>query len=761
MTTTTLKPASAEITLPVTGMTCAACVRRVEKGLGSLSGVQSAQVNFATSQAAVEYDPAMVDAERMVEKVREIGYDATVPQFHDTAADQMDSLEVQERLAYTRQRRKLWIAATLSVPVVAIAMLHGALLPLAPRALAILQLVLTTPVVMYCGAQFFRGAWRSLLHRTSDMNTLIAVGTGSAYLYSLVATLGMPRGAAHAGHGSAPPVYFEAAAAIITLVLLGRTLEFRARNRAGEAVRRLLHLQPKTARVIRDGAEVEIPSDEVRIGEIIVVRPGEQIPVDGVIEQGTSAVDESMLTGESIPVDKKPGDDVFGTTINSTGNFHFRATKIGRDTALQQIVRLVQQAQLGKAPITRLADQISSVFTPIVLGIALVTFAVWFFVAPSDTRLASALVHAVSVLIIACPCALGLATPTAILVGTGRGAELGILIKGGEVLEQAHRLNTVVIDKTGTLTRGKPELTDILSIGAFDKEALLTLAASAEHGSEHPLAKAVVARAAADGLLLQPAQQFLAVAGHGIDSRVGEHRVTIGNVALLKEHSITVSESDTAKLDELARSGKTVAFVAVDGAPAGLLAWMDQPRPEAQAAIAQLHTRGLRTIMLTGDNKQTAESIARQTGIDTFVAGVLPGAKAAEVVRLQETGAVVAMVGDGINDAPALAQADVGIAMGAGTDVAIAASDITLLRSDLRALVAAIDLSRATFRTIRQNLGWAFVYNIIGIPIAAGVLAPFTGWSLSPMLASAAMSLSSVSVVANSLRLRTAGRDKS
>ncbi len=550
-----------------------------------------------------------------------------------------------------------------------------------------------------------------------------------------------------------PPVYFEAASTIIALVLLGRMLESRGEGEAGDAIRRLIGLKPKTARVLLGGEETDIPVEEVLPGDLVIVRPGEKIPVDGTVEEGASSVDESMLTGESMPVEKRPGDEVFGATLNRTGAFRFRATKVGSETALQQIVRLVQEAQGSKAPIARLADAVSGVFTPIVLGIAIVTFAAWLVAAP-DAKLATALVRAVSVLIIACPCALGLATPTAILVGTGRGAEIGVLIKGGQALETAHQVRTIVFDKTGTITRGQPAVTDILPCDRLPEEELLRLAASAERPSEHSLGEAIVRAARQRGIALGEPEDFDAVAGHGIEATLEGKRLLVGNRALLAERGAPVGAAAERLLADLASAGKTPMLLAIDGRLAGVIAVADPVKPEAQQAVETLRRMGLEMVMMTGDDRRTAMAVASQVGIERVFAEVLPREKAEQVKQLRQEKKTVAMVGDGINDAPALAQADVGIAIGAGTDVAIEASDITLVRGDLRGVVSAIALSWATIRTIRQNLFWAFVYNIVGIPIATGVFYPWLGWLLSPILASAAMSFSSVSVVANSLRLR-------
>ncbi|MBV9110632.1 MAG: heavy metal translocating P-type ATPase [Gemmatimonadetes bacterium] len=816
------------IDLPITGMSCAACARRVETGLAKAPGVRRAGVNFATQRATVEYDPQRTGVRDLMRVVEDVGYgtpgtaraefvvdDSARPSgssqplehhlqrvrgvvsadfnlaemavridYLPGAADVatlrraiedfgyvvrevpgaatgepgVDPLEAAHAAEYGELRRKFWIAAVLALPVLVMAMSHGRIAFLEFPGAVWVQLALTTPVMLYCGAQFFRGAWAAFRHRAADMNTLIAVGTGTAYLYSLAATF-FPRffitGPPGIGEmGGRPPVYYEAAAVITALLLMGRMLEARAKGRTGEAIRRLMGLQAKTARVVRNGIETDIPVEDVAAGDVVVVRPGEKIPVDGMVTEGASAVDESMLTGESLPVEKAPGHEVFGATINRTGSFRFRATKVGKDTALQQIVRLVQDAQGQKAPIARMADVISGIFTPIVICIAIATFVLWFVAAPAEVRFTMALVNFVSVLIIACPCALGLATPTAIMVGTGKGAENGILIKGGESLETAHRLDTIILDKTGTLTRGQPELTDVVPAAGFAEDEFLRVVAAAERGSEHPVGEAVVRGAQARGIALPDATGFRALSGHGIEATVDGRAVVIGTAKLLAERGIAVADAE-ARAAELAAAGKTPAFAAVDGRFAGLVAVADTLKPESAEAVRALKAMGLQVVMMSGDNRRTAEAVAKEAGIDRVLAEVLPEGKAREVKRLQdEEHRRVAMVGDGINDAPALAQADVGIAIGTGTDVAIEASDVTLIRGDLRGVVTAIALSRATIRTVKQNLFWAFVYNVIGIPIAAGVLYPLTGWLLSPVIASAAMSLSSVSVVTNSLRLR-------
>ncbi|MBK9187688.1 MAG: copper-translocating P-type ATPase [Phycisphaerales bacterium] len=793
--------------LPIEGMTCASCANRIERRLGKQPGVESANVNFATKVATVKYDPAATRPEALAKAVDDIGYKAILPPpkqpprhtaanpphgnaGHDHAAmllaqeadggqgahaeygaDHSAHMNVGEAEA-KRLLVKIIVGAVLSLPVLVIAMSHGTIEAFNVPWINWLQFALTTPVMLWCGWQFFRSAWKGLRHFSANMDTLVAMGTGAAYLYSLAATIwpgffaGVSGTASHASQAAQAdhvaggsmggmtmvPVYYEAAAVIIVLILLGKYFEARATGRTSAAIKRLIGMQARTARVMRDGTEQDVPIESVVVGDRVLVRPGEKIPVDGSVESGQSAVDESMLTGESVPVEKATGDSVFGATMNTTGALRLVATKVGADSALQQIVRLVQEAQGSKAPIARLADKISGVFVPIVIAIAVVTFGAWWFVSPADTRLSMALVTAVSVLIIACPCALGLATPTAIMVGTGRGAEQGILIKGGEALETAHRLTAIVLDKTGTITHGKPAVTDVTPAAGFDAAELLRLAASAEQHSEHPLAAAIVREAVGRGVALSEPGRFQAVVGHGIDAAVDGHTVLVGKEALLRQRGVSIALADRAA--ELAASGRTPMFVAVDGHEAGIIAVADTIRPESKDAIATMHRLGLRVVMMTGDNRRTADAVASQVGVDQVYAEVLPKDKADKVKSLQAEGHIVGMVGDGINDAPALAQADVGLAVGTGTDVAMESADITLMRGDLRAVPQAIALSHATMRTIKQNLFWAFIYNVIGIPIAAGVLYPVTGWLLSPIVASSAMAFSSVSVVLNSLRLR-------
>ena len=735
----------------------------LEKHLNSLKGVADASFNLGTMRVEVEYLPGATDVASIQRGIEDFGYKVR----EATASGQTGegSEAAARRSEYDDLRRRFWVAAVLSLPILAMAMSHGRIAFLDFPGAAWVQFALATPVVFYCGAHFYRGAWAALRHRAADMNTLIAIGTGTAYVYSVVATVapsllasgatgfGMAGMPATAGNAPMVPVYFEAASAIIALILLGRLLESRAKGQTSEAIQRLMKLQAKTARVIRDGKEIEIEVEQVVPGDMILVRPGEKIPVDGIVREGESAIDESMLTGESLPVDKAPGAEVYGATLNKTGAFRFEATKVGRETALQQIVKMVQDAQGSKAPIARLADVISGIFTPVVLCIAVATFAAWFVLAPTDIRFTIALVNFVAVLIIACPCALGLATPTAIMVGTGLGAELGVLIKGGETLENAHKLTTIVLDKTGTITRGQPAVTDVVPLNGQDGDEMLRLVASAERNSEHPLGEAIVREAASRKIELEAPSTFRAVPGHGVEATVSARRLLLGNAALMKERGIALADAE-ATAESLAAAGKTPMFIAIDDRLAGIIAVADQVKDESRAAVKAMRDMGLEVVMMTGDNKRTAEAVAKAVGIDRVLAEVLPGQKADEVRKLQHGNARVAMVGDGINDAPALAQADVGIAIGTGTDVAIEASDITLLRGDLRGVVTAIALSRATIRTVKQNLFWAFVYNVIGIPIAAGLLYPITGWLLSPVIASAAMSLSSVSVVTNSLRLR-------
>ncbi len=730
------------VIIPVGGMTCATCVKRVEDALKKVDGVHSANVNFATEKVSIEYDTGRTGMDEFRQVIKGAGYEV-----REMADDEADATEIgdREKIARLREQRELATALVVS-GVLSVVVFFGTMMGWNNS----LLLVLTTPVQFWAGWRFYKGAVAALRHGSADMNVLVAIGTSAAFGYSLGVTL-FPGFFAQSGFPAA--VYFDTAAIIITLILLGKFLEARAKGRTSDAIKKLMGLQAKTARVIgEDGNEEDIPVEQVKKGDIILVRPGEKIPVDGIITEGNSSIDEAMLTGESIPVTKEPGDEVFGATINKTTAFKFEATKVGKDTVLSQIVRLVEEAQGSKAPVQRLADTISAYFVPAVIGIALVTFGVWFIFGPKPA-FTFAMLNAVSVLIIACPCALGLATPTAIMVGTGRGAENGVLIKGGESLEAAHRIDTVILDKTGTLTKGEPEVTDVVTAGDWDEERLLALVASVERGSEHPLGQSILEGAKERGLDLEEPKDFNAIPGHGVRASIGQHQVLVGNRKLLDDEGIALGGL-AEKAKDLSKEGKTPMFAAVDGKAAGLIAVADTLKDNSTAAVGRLKEIGIEVAMITGDNLRTAEAIARKVGIDRVLAEVLPEDKANQVKKLQEEGKVVAMVGDGINDAPALAQADVGIAIGTGTDVAMEASDITLITGDLFGVVTAIELSKRTMATIRQNLFWAFIYNTLGIPVAAGLLFPSFGILLQPVFAAGAMALSSVSVVTNSLRLR-------
>ncbi len=778
------------ISLDVEGMTCASCVNRIERYLRKVDGVEEANVNLATERATVVARPT-VTVEQIIAAVEAAGYEAKLrldgapleaaaiaagpsapaeraaaPSAVAGAASapvraEREAVRPAEERTFAQRhladtRRRLIFAALLTIPI-----LGGlARMTVAPFLPALLndpwfQLALATPVQFYAGWPFYRGAWKVLRHGASDMNTLIAVGTSAAYLYSLAAIL-VPdffRAAGLASEG-VPPLYFDTSSAIITLILLGRFLEARARSHTSDAIRKLIGLQPRTARVVRDGLERDVPVEEVVVGDVILVRPGEKVPVDGVVLEGSSAVDESMVTGESMPVTKRPGDEVIGGTLNASGAFRFEATRVGRDTVLAQIVRLVQEAQGSKAPIQRLADVVTGYFVPAVLATAALTFVAWFVLGPQPS-FNLALLNTVAVLIIACPCALGLATPTSIMVGTGKGAENGVLFRNAEALERLHKVRVVILDKTGTLTEGRPRVTDVIRAAEWlDEDEVIRLVAAAEHGSEHPLGEAIVRFAREErSLELAGVEAFEAVSGQGVAATVEGRRVLVGRPAYLEAGGVDLGRlRETA--EELAASGKTPVFVAIDGRAAAVIAIADTLKPGSAAAVVELHRLGLEVVMLTGDNETTARAIARQAGVERVLADVRPDEKAAQVRRLQAEGKLVAMVGDGVNDAPALAQADVGIAIGTGTDVAIESAAVTLMSGDLRGLVTAIALSRATLRNIKQNLFWAFAYNVALIPLAAGAFYPFTGVLLDPIIAAAAMALSSVTVVSNALRLR-------
>ena len=743
------KPAQVEFAIFGGGVNCPTCVVNIESFLKDLPGVDEVHVNFAAERVSVQYDPAQVSIEQMQQVVEGAGY--RVRRREEPGSQETEDAEAAGRRAEVHDlRRRVIFGAILTTPVAFAVMVHeffGATwvpgILLSPWS----QLALIAPVMLYTGWPIHRTGWLTLKHRTADMNTLITIGTTAAFSYSLVVTL-VP--------GVLPEllreVYYETVGVILTLILLGRLLEAIAKSGTNEAIRKLIGLQARTARVVRDGQEQDVPVEQVQMDDIVIVRPGEKVPVDGEITDGRSTLDESMVTGESLPVTKGVGETVIGATINQTGAFRFRATKVGKDTMLAQIIKLVEQAQASKAPIQRLADLVSSYFVPAVIFIAIGTFVLWFNVGP-EPALIFALVNGVAVLIIACPCALGLATPMSIMVSTGKGAQNGILIRSAEALETAHRLRTIILDKTGTITRGKPALTDVVAANGLEEAGLLRLVASAERSSEHPLGAAIVEGAIERGIQLADPRDFQSVTGRGIRVNVDGRQVLVGNRRLLADAGIATTELEQ-RAEELAGQGKTPMFVAVDGRPGGLVAVADTVKEESAVAVAALQRMGLEVVMITGDNRRTAEAIARQVGIRRVLAEVLPEDKALEVKRLQGEGKVVGMVGDGINDAPALAQADIGLAIGTGTDVAIESSDITLISGELSGVVTAISLSRATMRNIYQNLVFAFGYNTIGIPIAVGVLYPFFEFLLSPLVAAGAMALSSLSVVANSNRLR-------
>lgn len=739
------------IVLPIGGMTCAACSARIERALNKTEGVLHASVNLATERAAVEYDPATIRLSGIKEAIQKTGY--TVLSLESGGGDR--DKERKEKEIRTL-RTKFIVSAVFGLPLLYIAMapmLPWFAMPLPaflapdqhPLTYALVQLVLVVPIIV-AGYRFYTVGYRALFSGSPNMDSLIAIGTTSAVLYSLYATYKTAAG----GHHMAHHLYYESAGIIIALILLGKFLEAVSKGKTSEAIKKLMGLAPKTAVVIQNGREIELPIDEVEAGDILLVRPGEKIPVDGVVVSGQTAIDESMLTGESMPVDKTAGDAVYAASINKNGSIRFRATKIGKDTALAQIIKLVEDAQGKKAPIAKQADIVSGYFVPIVIGIALLAFAGWLI---GGQTLEFALTIFISVLVIACPCALGLATPTAIMVATGKGAELGILIKGGEALESAHKIDTVILDKTGTITEGNPEVTEVIPVEGISPDALLAIAATAEKESEHPLGRAICQFASEKQIPLRAAEEFTALPGHGISVRIDGAETFIGNTKLMEDKKIPLGAFG-ALSDRLADEGKTPMFIARGGRLLGIVAVADVVKKSSQKAIRQLESMGIAVIMITGDNKKTADAIAKQVGIDRVLSEVLPQDKAGEVAKLQAEGRKVAMVGDGINDAPALVMADIGIAIGSGTDVAMESADIVLMKSDLMDVPTAIHLSKSTMTNIKQNLFWAFGYNTAGIPIAAGLLHLFGGPLLNPMFAAAAMSLSSVSVLTNALRLK-------
>jgi Cu+-exporting ATPase len=737
---------TARAELPITGMTCANCALTIERTLNRLDGVVSASANFATERASVEYLPGVVSLAAIQQAIRDVGYDVITPGEGEAAED----VERAAREADIRdQTRKFWVGVAFTLPLFLLSMGRDfGLLGAWAHAPWVnwLFLALATPVQFYVGWDYYVGGFKSLRAGSANMDVLVAMGSSAAYFYSLAVLLFPSLG----GH-----VYFETSAMIITLIKLGKMLEARAKGRTSEAIKKLMGLRPRTARVVRDGAEVDVPVESVVLGDVVVIRPGERLPVDGIVVEGHSAVDESMLTGESLPVDKGPGDEVVGGTINKQGLLKFEATRVGAQTALAQIIRMVEEAQGSKAPIQKLADRISAVFVPAVIAAAMVTFLAWLII--GGVGFTQSMIYMVAVLVIACPCALGLATPTAVMVGTGKGAEYGILFKNSEALERAHELSAVILDKTGTITRGEPSVTDVETgqregIQPLTRSSLLALAASAERGSEHPLGKAIVQAAQNEGLALSDPEGFEAIAGQGIAATVAGRPVLVGSRRLLESRGAILNGLD-GTLARLEDEAKTAMLVALDGEAVGVVAVADTVKEGSVEAIRQMQDLGLEVLVITGDNQHTAEAIGQQIGVGQVVAEVLPGDKAVQVKALQQ-GRTVGMVGDGINDAPALAQADVGIAIGTGTDVAMAAADVTLMSGDLRGVPRAIALSRATMRTIKQNLFWAFFYNIILIPLAAGAFYPWLGIRLHPVVAAGAMAFSSIFVVTNSLRLR-------
>ena len=738
-----------EIIVPIGGMTCASCAKAVERSINKLEGIDEVNVNFATEKATVKYNPYKSRISEIKGAITKAGYKPLEVSAEDTVDEEKERREKEMKTLLT----KFIVSAIFSIPLLYLAMGHMIGLPIPeiinahynPFNFALAQLLLTIPVVI-AGNKFYTGGFKALIRRTPNMDSLIAIGTSAAILYGIYGTIKIYEGDLQ----YANDLYFETAGVIVTLILLGKYLESVSKGKTSEAIKKLMGLQPKTAIVIQDGKEVTIPIEEVEVGDIVLVKPGEKIPVDGVVIEGHTSVDESMLTGESIPVEKEEGSKVIGASINKNGTIQFKANKVGKDTALAQIIKLVEDAQGSKAPIAKMADVISGYFVPVVIVIAILSGLVWYFLGGATGIFA--LTIFIAVLVIACPCALGLATPTAIMVGTGKGAEHGVLIKGGVPLETTHKIETIVFDKTGPITEGKPEVTDIVMANEYNKEQLLSLAASAEKSSEHPLGEAIVRAAEDKKLELKKIDKFYAIPGHGIEVTIEGKDILLGNKKLMDDRNIKITLPEAS--DRLASEGKTPMFIAINDNLAGMIAVADVVKESSAEAIKRLHDMGIEVAMITGDNKRTAEAIAKQVGIDIVLAEVLPEDKANEVKKLQDKGKKVAMVGDGINDAPALAQADVGMAIGSGTDVAMESADIVLMKSDILDVVTAIQLSKATIRNIKQNLFWAFAYNTAGIPLAAGLLYIFGGPKLNPMFAAAAMSLSSVSVLTNALRLK-------
>lgn len=735
----------------IDGMTCASCAQTIEKSVNKLAGVNNASVNLASEKMIVDFDKETLSPNDIIEAVQNAGYDAKISS--GTTDDSKNQSEKKQKHIKEMWRR-FWLSAVFAVPLLYIAMgemvglrIPNVINPMSnPVAFATIQLLLTLPV-LFLGRPFFQVGFKALLKGHPNMDSLVALGTSAAFVYSLYGTLLIYQGNTQFSMN----LYYESAAVILTLITLGKYFEAVSKGKTSEAIKKLMDLAPKTARVIRMGEEVELSLDSVVMGDIIIVRPGEKIPVDGVIVEGSSSVDEAMITGESLPIEKYEGDSVVGASINKNGTFKFKARKVGKDTTLSQIIKLVEDAQGTKAPIAKLADKVSGIFVPIVIVLAILSGVAWFFLGQESWVFA--LTITISVLVIACPCALGLATPTAIMVGTGKGAENGVLIKGGDALESTHKIQTIVFDKTGTITEGKPVVTDIFTFNGYDEEKVLSVAATSEQGSEHPLGEAIVGAAKEKNIMLSEHTGFMAIPGHGIKVTIDGNEALLGNQKLMEENQVELFDAIVTS-DKLASEGKTPMFIALEGTLIGIIAVADTIKKSSAAAIEKLHEMGIQVAMITGDNKRTAEAIAKQVGIDQVFSEVLPEDKANEVSKLQSDGIKVAMVGDGINDAPALAQSDVGIAIGSGTDVAIESADIVLMRSDLMDVPTAIELSHATIKNIKENLFWAFAYNVLGIPVAMGVLHLFGGPLLNPMIAGAAMSFSSVSVLLNALRLK-------